>query len=154
MDIKFNFKINRNRVFYASVIIIVMISGLLSRKFAAYLPRWVGSYAGDVLWALMVYLIIGFIFIKMTSIKTAIVAASFSYFIEFTQLYHAPWIDRIRDNVLGALVLGFGFLWSDLLCYTLGIVIGMCFEKLIFRNVPWTVMVHFFLCYFTLTISK
>ena len=51
--------------------------------------------------------------------------------IEISQLYHAPWIDSIRATTLGGLILGFGFLWSDLICYTVGIVIGAIIDKII-----------------------
>jgi hypothetical protein len=44
--------------------------------------------------------------------------------VEISQLYHAPWIDSIRQTALGGLVLGFGFLWTDLVCYSVGIFIG------------------------------
>lgn len=41
---------------------------------------------------------------------------------ELSQLYHAPWIDDLRATRLGGLVLGFGFLWSDLVAYTIGVL--------------------------------
>jgi hypothetical protein len=44
--------------------------------------------------------------------------------IEVSELYHAPWIDNIRRTFLGKMLLGWGFLWSDLLCYACGIVIA------------------------------
>ena len=44
----------------------------------------------------------------------------FFYGIELSQLYHALWIDAIRNTTLGGLIIGFGFLWSDLVCYTIG----------------------------------
>jgi len=40
----------------------------------------------------------------------------------FPGLYHAPWIDAARATRLGALDLGYGFLWSDLVCYLVGAV--------------------------------
>jgi hypothetical protein len=43
--------------------------------------------------------------------------------VEISQLYHAPWIDSIRQTTPGGLVLGFGFLWTDLVCYSVGIAI-------------------------------
>ncbi len=46
-----------------------------------------------------------------------------AFVVELSQLYHAPWIDSIRQTTLGGLVLGFGFLWTDLLCYSVGIAI-------------------------------
>ena len=58
-------------------------------------------------------------------------AAGFSLMIELSQLYHAPWIDAIRRTRLGGLVLGYGFLWSDLACYAVGVVCGAFAELLI-----------------------
>lgn len=46
-----------------------------------------------------------------------------------SQLYHAPWIDSIRATSLGGLVLGFGFLVSDLICYTCGVLIAYFFDR-------------------------
>jgi hypothetical protein len=37
--------------------------------------------------------------------------------IEFSQLYHAPWIDRVRQTVFGRLVLGSDFAWLDMGAY-------------------------------------
>ena len=48
--------------------------------------------------------------------------------VELSQLYHAPWIDSIRHTTIGGLILGFGFLWSDLACYSLGVGLGVLIE--------------------------
>ena len=107
-----------------------MILGLLSRKISG-LPKIIELYSGDILWALMVFLIIAFIFNKKLTTFIISWAIIFSYSIEISQLYHAPWIDAIRNTALGGLILGFGFLWSDLICYTIGIIIGIIIEKLL-----------------------
>ena len=107
-----------------------MILGLLSRKISG-LPKIIELYSGDILWELMVFLIIAFIFNKKSTIFIISWAIIFSYSIEISQLYHAPWIDAIRNTTLGGLILGFGFLWSDLICYTIGIIIGIIIEKLL-----------------------
>jgi len=60
----------------------------------------------------------------------AISALAFSIAIELSQLYHAPWIDSIRHTTLGALILGFGFVWSDLICYAVGVLLGVEIETL------------------------
>ena len=120
----------RNRLLYLILTIIVMILGLLSRKIEN-LPEIISSYSGDILWALMVFLIIAFIFNKKSTIFTISWAIIFSYSIEISQLYHAPWIDAIRNTTLGGLILGFGFLWSDLVCYTIGITIGIIIDIMI-----------------------
>lgn len=60
-----------------------------------------------------------------------VLALVFSYLIEISQLYHAPWIDAIRATALGGLVLGFCFLWSDILCYTVGVLLGIIVDGLL-----------------------
>lgn len=83
----------------------------------------------------MVFLLFGFIFHKKSVLWIAIAALAFSYCIEISQLYHAPWIDALRSNSLGGLVLGFGFLWSDLFCYTVGVGFGYWMEKVFLKKV-------------------
>jgi hypothetical protein len=56
------------------------------------------------------------------------ISLALAFLVEVSQLYHAPWIDGIRNTTLGGLVLGFGFLWSDLVCYLIGIVAGALIE--------------------------
>ena len=102
---------------YFILTILTMILGLLSRKFMSYVPNLISPYLGDVLWATIVYFIIAIIF---------------SFGIEFSQIYQAKWINNIRATTLGGLVLGHGFLWSDLLCYTIGILIGSFIDKFSF----------------------
>jgi hypothetical protein len=58
----------------------------------------------------------------------AVISLGLAFLVEISQLYHAPWIDSIRQTTLGALVLGFGFLWTDLVCYTVGIATGSLTE--------------------------
>jgi len=101
-----------------------MVLGILSRK-TSNLPTFISAYSGDTLWALMVFFMVAFIFNKNSTAFVAGVALIFSYGIEISQIYHSPWINTIRSTTLGGLVLGFGFLWSDILCYTVGIGIGV-----------------------------
>ncbi|EDN65882.1 conserved hypothetical protein, membrane [Beggiatoa sp. PS] len=120
----------RNRIVYAFIILIIVILGLASRRYPENLPNFMAIYAGDTLWALMAFLLIGFLFPSLSILKVAAIALFFSFFIEFSQLYHAPWIDDIRQNRLAALVLGRGFLWSDLVCYSVGVAMGVMTELL------------------------
>jgi hypothetical protein len=54
--------------------------------------------------------------------------------VELSQLYHAPWIDGLRQIRLAALLLGHGFLWSDLVCYAVGVGVGALTESLTARH--------------------
>lgn len=124
----------RNRFIYIILVILVILLGLSTRKFSNNLPNFIASYSGDVLWSLMIFLFIGLIFNRLSILKTAISALAFSYLIEISQLYHSPWIDQIRRTSLGGLILGFGFLWSDLVCYTIGIFLGVLLEELLINK--------------------
>ncbi|MBK5488144.1 DUF2809 domain-containing protein [Bacillus sp. TH17] len=118
----------RNRLLYVMFTIVVIILGLSSRKFAFALPDLLNGYLGDVLWALMIFTGFGFLFPKIETRKLAFISLIFCYGIEISQLYHAEWIDSIRATTLGGLVLGYGFLWSDLVAYTIGVGVGMLGE--------------------------
>ncbi|MFD6508206.1 DUF2809 domain-containing protein [Bacillus sp. NPDC060175] len=118
----------RNRLLYVMFTIVVIILGLSSRKFAFALPDLLNDYLGDALWALMIFTGFGFLFPKIETKKLAFISLIFCYGIEISQLYHAPWIDNIRATTLGGLVLGYGFLWSDLVAYTIGVGVGMLGE--------------------------
>ncbi|EOP69338.1 MULTISPECIES: DUF2809 domain-containing protein [Bacillus cereus group] len=118
----------RNRLLYALFTIVVVILGLISRKFAFALPDLLNDYLGDALWALMIFTGFGFLFSKIETKKLAFISLIFCYGIEIIQLYHETWIDSIRATTLGGLVLGYGFLWSDLVAYTIGVGVGMLGE--------------------------
>ncbi|MED0940586.1 DUF2809 domain-containing protein [Bacillus cereus] len=121
-------KTKRNRLLYALFTIFVIILGLSSRKLAFALPHLLNEYLGDALWALMIFTGFGFLFPKIETKKLAFISLLFCYGIEVSQLYHAEWIDSIRATTLGGLVLGYGFLWSDLVAYTIGVGVGFLFE--------------------------
>ncbi|WP_027625941.1 DUF2809 domain-containing protein [Clostridium lundense] len=120
----------RNRLLYGIMTIIVVALGLYSRRISYAIPDFLNTYLGDALWALMIFVFIGFIFKVMDTKRVALIAILFCYSIELSQLYHASWIDNIRKTTLGGLILGYGFLWSDLLAYAIGIGIGMIIEIL------------------------
>ncbi|EJS54541.1 DUF2809 domain-containing protein [Bacillus cereus] len=121
----------RNRLLYAVFTIVVIILGLSSRKFAFVLPDLLNEYLGDALWSLMIFTGFGFLFPKIETRKLAFISLIFCYGIEISQLYHAEWIDSIRATTLGGLVLGYGFLWSDLVAYTIGVGVGLFCEYIL-----------------------
>lgn len=124
----------RSRAAYAASILLVICLGLLSRSKQFPLPAFIATYAGDTLWALLVFLGFGWLFPSHSTIRVVLYAAAFSLSIELSQLYHTPWLDALRANRLAALVLGQGFLWSDLVCYAVGITLGVLLERMCRRS--------------------
>jgi len=113
----------KTRIIFALLICVTIILGLVSRQITG-----IPLFIGDILWATMVYFIMRFLFIKKSLNISVIASLLFSYTIEFSQLYKAPWINNLRHTLFGRLVLGDTFLWSDLLCYTVGIGIGVLID--------------------------
>ncbi|MBC8156458.1 MAG: DUF2809 domain-containing protein [Bacteroidetes bacterium] len=118
----------RNQALYGSLTLAVLLAGLASRRFSGNFS-FVRAYVGDGLWALMLFFGFALVFNRWPTRTVALATLLVSFGIEFSQLYHAPWIDLLRHTRLGGLVLGFGFLWTDLLCYGVGIAVGMLVEK-------------------------
>jgi hypothetical protein len=114
----------RTRITFFLCAVAVTFVGLASRRYQAVLPEFLGEYAGDTLWALMLFLLVSTLLAGRTVMSRATISLALAFLVEISQLYHAPWIDSIRNTTLGGLVLGFGFLWTDLVCYTVGILIG------------------------------
>lgn len=126
----------RSRKIYFGVIILTIVLGLLSRKIKYLLPDILNLYLGDAIWAVMIYTMLAFIFVHKSSKHVAIFSLVFCYAIEASQLYQAPWINSIRNTTIGALIIGSGFLWSDLIAYLIGILFAFMFE--VFLRIPNT----------------
>jgi glycopeptide antibiotics resistance protein len=124
----------RNTVVWIALLIIDAICGLGSRKYASYLPNLIAAYTGDTAWTLAVFLMLGLLAPRLSTWSVAALALMISFTVELSQLYHAPWIDAIRDTTIGHLALGSGFDPTDLACYTVGAGIGVMIETLSSRR--------------------
>ena len=116
------------RLIYFAAGLATMLVGLGSRKLRDDLPPVLAEYAGDTLWALMLFWLVSTLIAGRPLMMRGAISLALTFLVELSQLYHAPWIDSIRQTTLGGLVLGFGFLWTDLVCYTLGVAIGASLE--------------------------
>ena len=101
-----------------------MALGLLSRRHPAALPPVVATYAGDVLWAAMVFGLLALVRPRARTRELAAAALAIATLVEVSQLWRAPWLDALRATRVGALALGHGFLWSDLACYAVGVAVA------------------------------
>lgn len=103
--------------------------GLASRRYPV-----LGNYPGDALWATLVALLWTFLFpdARLRSIAAATLATSLV--VETSQLVHPPWLESIRDTLLGRLVLGSGFDPFDLIAYGVGAFFGVAVIKIACRS--------------------
>ncbi|MFY0573037.1 DUF2809 domain-containing protein [Cystobacter fuscus] len=117
---------SRSRAMLVPCLLLLVVLGLGSRSAWArqVLPGFVTEYAGDTLWATLVYVGILLLWPRLSVGRAAAGALGFSLVIELSQLFHPPWLDALRANPFVALVLGRGFLVSDLFCYAVGVALG------------------------------
>lgn len=108
----------KKRLNYLILVVVTIGIGLFSRRLEV-IPFWIG----DSLWAVMVYLIVRSILINKKQLIALQVSILFSYLIELSQVLEWNWLVMVRKHVIGRLILGQGFLWSDIMAYTLGIII-------------------------------
>jgi hypothetical protein len=114
----------RDRLRYALLGLVVIALGLGVRAPGVPVSSFVAKYAGDALWALLVFLGFGWLCPARSTRQVALFAAAFSCAVEFSQLHRAPWIDALRHTWFGHLVLGDTFAWADIAAYLVGIVCG------------------------------
>ncbi|ADU29449.1 DUF2809 domain-containing protein [Evansella cellulosilytica] len=124
-----HFRFGNLRYLYIVLVVFTMLLGLASRKYSDLLTLFLAENAGDALWAMMIYFGFRFLLVKKSLITAILLSLLFCFGIEFSQLYQAEWINEIRSTVLGALILGKGFLIVDLFRYATGIGIAAIIDK-------------------------
>ena len=109
----------KRKILISLIGIVVLIPlGIYSRHIT-----WLPKETGDELWAMMVFCFWRIILVKSKLRTVAIVSLTHSFIVEFSQLLRWPWLVSFRDTFVGHMMLGQGFLWTDLVAYVIGIII-------------------------------
>ncbi len=102
--------------------------GLRWYGFPLGLPAFVVKYGGSLLWAMMVFLLVGVLLPRLPRPQVAVVIA---VVVEFSRLVHTPWLDAFRLTTAGALLLGRIFSLWNLAAYAIGIAFGVWIDRLV-----------------------
>lgn len=124
----------KHHLIYFVFVLITMFFGLQTRNPNLELPKFIMNHGGDALWTMMAYWGIRLITPKREPSFAFLVALSFSFIIEITQLYQANWVNELRRNKIVALIFGSGFLWIDLVRYTAGALLGLGIDKFLIKG--------------------
>ncbi len=102
-------------------LIVIIAAGLALRRFGydLGLPFVVVKYGGSVLWGAMVYCLLASLLSARNG--TLVLVAAIAIAVEFSRLYHTPWLDDFRLTTAGALLLGRVFSLWNILAYVFGI---------------------------------
>jgi hypothetical protein len=110
----------KKRLIYLFCFVIIILIGLSTRKYGTSMPYIIATYGGDTLYATCWFFFLRIFFAKPPVSKMVLYTFLVCIFIETLQLYQAPWIQRVRHTPPMGLILGYGFLWSDWVCYAVG----------------------------------
>jgi hypothetical protein len=116
----------------AALALAVIACGLSLRwyGFPLGLPAFVVKYGGSLLWATMVFLLVGVLLPRLTRSQLAAIAMVIATVVEFSRLVHTPWLDAFRLTTAGALLLGRIFSLWNVVAYAVGIAIGIWIDRL------------------------
>lgn len=126
--------IRRPVALYATLLCATILLGIATRAMPMAFPELIARYGGDVLWAAMVVWILAPLRTAAAPRALGLMALTIAMLIEVSQLYQAPWINAVRATRVGALALGQGFLWIDILCYVIGVTLAVAVDASIVRQ--------------------
>ncbi|MET4798181.1 DUF2809 domain-containing protein [Bradyrhizobium sp. LB11.1] len=122
----------RRRMLIRTGLALVVIACGLSLRWYGFplgLPAFVVKYGGSLLWATMVFLLVGVLLPWLTRSQLAAIAMVIAIVVEFSRLVHTPWLDAFRLTTAGALLLGRIFSLWNLLAYAVGILLGVWIDQ-------------------------
>ena len=98
------------------------------------LPAFVVKYGGSLLWATMVFSLVGVLLPRLSRSQLAAIAVTIAVVVEFSRLVHVPWLDAFRLTTAGALLLGRIFSLWNLVAYAIGVAFGVWIDRLAARR--------------------
>ncbi|HEY9691396.1 MAG TPA: DUF2809 domain-containing protein [Oculatellaceae cyanobacterium] len=125
---------NKQHLYTLASLLIILPLGLLSKLYSGPGQQWLNNYAGDVFYEIFWCLFLSLFYFKSISLKKIpLWVFSVTCVIEFLQLWHPPWLQRVRSYFLMKLLLGTTFSWWDFPHYLLGSVIGWLWIRKIYQ---------------------
>ncbi len=112
------------RAAYAVLIALTIPLGLATRSATLPMPGVVRDYGGDLLSATCIFFGVRFSLPRLTLMICTFIGYLACLLIELQQLITWTPLRKLRDETPADILLGHGFLWSDLVCYAVGVGIG------------------------------
>ncbi|MDN4988118.1 DUF2809 domain-containing protein [Bradyrhizobium arachidis] len=124
--------LRRRSMIRAALALAAIACGLSLRwyGFPLGLPAFAVKYGGSLLWATMVFLLVGALLPRLTRGQLVAIAMAIAVVVEFSRLVHTPWLDAFRLTTAGALLLGRIFSLWNVVAYAVGIAFGAWIDRL------------------------
>ena len=115
------------KIIYSLLVIFLIWLAFATRSHKQWFQPFIVEYGGDTIWAAMCLIFLRIFFSNIKLWKLALICYGLGVADEVSQLYHAPWIDAIRNTAVGGALLGHEFVWSDIACYAVGTFLAFIF---------------------------
>jgi DNA integrity scanning protein DisA with diadenylate cyclase activity len=116
--------------FNSNYFILAMLLLLVEIMIALYMhDAFIRPYGGDFLVVILLYCLVKS-FADTPALKTAVSVLIFSYLVEISQYFHLTKLLGLQHSRIALLFLGSNFSFTDILCYTLGILLVIVIEKI------------------------
>jgi Protein of unknown function (DUF2809) len=114
----------KRRIIYVLLFVFCVWLALATRKYPEWFYPLIARYGGDTIWSGEFLFFLRILFPQTKLFKLAVFNYLFGVIVEVSQLWYRSWLDATRHTQIGRLMLGVGFLWSDLLCYAVGALLA------------------------------
>lgn len=114
-----------DRTYFMLFVILLMIEIIIG-VYAH--DAYIRPYGGDFLVVVMIYCLIRS-FTKYNVNSTAIGTLLFAYAVEVSQRFHLVNLLGLQNSTAACIIMGTSFAWTDMLMYTLGILMVWLIER-------------------------
>jgi len=121
-----------NKTYFLLTILLFLVEVFI----AIYLhDAIIRPYGGDFLVVILIYCFVKS-FVDTPVKATALAVLVFSYLIEILQYFHIVDLLGLSKSTIACIVIGTSFAWTDLLAYTLGILLVLLIEATLTKQSP------------------
>lgn len=114
----------RDRLAWLISILVIVPLGLMMKFYRGPGQEWLNNSFGGVTYEIFWILLLVLIWPKMSAVSASVGVCLATCLLEVMQLWQPPFLQAIRATLIGRLVLGNTFQWSDFPYYFMGSFLG------------------------------
>jgi len=124
----------KRRIITLILIITIVPLGFATKFYKGWGENWISNSLGGVLYVIFWCFIVFFLKPKLKPKNIATGVFLVTSILETLQLWHPPFLQRLRSTFIGVTILGNSFIVSDFAYYVFGAVIGYIIISKISRS--------------------
>ncbi len=111
--------------FIIPIILCILIPlGFYTKAYTGWGEEYVHDHLGGIIYEVFFILLVLWVVPGLSPLVTAVIVFSFTSGLEFLQLWKPPFLEAVRNTILGEALIGSSFSWADFPWYITGCVAG------------------------------